>query len=182
MSVARAFSVVMVAAAGLCAGCQGGFPKCGGSDCPPCLDCDQLIGSYEGWMTNFKNDCLDDLDPQVPDQPWGISISEILYDESSDSTYLQFDYTDLGYGIVEGTLCGPKEKKGEKIYDFCMNFSYDSMFSANEQDMQTTHGAFIEDADGAVRFEGMVHNLLHDPINGGCHVKATATAEKSIIE
>jgi len=180
MSMKTAAAVAVLALAGLvAAGCKGGFPKCGSFDCAPCLDCDQLIGTYDGTMTDFKNDCVDS--PLNLTEPWSISFSEIVYDEADDSTYLEFDMTAGGYGIVNGTLCAPVEKDGEQHYGFCMDFPFESMVSG-QQNWQTTKGAFIEGADGAIRFEGKVHNLMHDPMNGECHIRATASATQQLVE
>ena len=171
----------LVVAALASAGCSNKFPKCGKVKCGPCLECDQLLGSYQGTMSNFKNDCLGDLQPPDMTQPWDLYVTEILYDEATDTSYLEFDYTELGYGVVSGSLCAPREKKGEQLYAFCMDFPFDSMIG-DQEDWQTTIGDFIEGADGAIRFEGQIHNLMHDPVNEECHIKATISATQVPIE
>lgn len=180
MKIERFMVAMLVLALGMIAGCKGGFPKCHGK-CDPCLDCDHLIGSYQGYMHYVSNDCLGDIDPGLPDQPYSLSFDEILTDPDTGRTYLEFDMTYLGYGVAQGGLCAPKEKDGELLYGFCMNFTYDSAVTSG-LDQQTTSGDFIEAADGSLRFEGWLHSQAHDPVNDTCHTKYTITADKVPVD
>lgn len=177
MKAGRVWVVILVLAMSVMAGCKGGFPKCKGGKCDPCLDCDHLIGIYSGWMSYVSNDCLGDIDPGLPDQPWSLSFDEILTDEDSGTTYLEFDMTELGYGVVQAGLCGPKDKDGELHHAFCMHLASNS-FDSMGVVQQTTTGVLIEAADGSLRFEGMMHNQTRDPVNDTCHVRFMVTADK----
>ncbi len=155
---------------------EGGFPNCNGIDCAPCLECDSLIGSYSGWMTDFENDCLEGIDPGMEDQPWGLIIDAIEHDAAGERTHVEIDMTEQGYGVVEAAVCAPQEAEGERRYEFCMSFEFDSMLTT-KPNRQTVAGTFIEGATGPIRFEGRIHNLMRDPINEKCHVKARILAE-----
>lgn len=181
MKAERVCVVILVLSMGVMAGCKGGFPKCKGGKCDPCLDCENLIGAYSGWMSYVSNDCLGEIDPGLSDQPWSLSVEEILTDEDSGTTYLQFDMTEMGYGVVQAGLCGPKEEDGELHHTFCMHMTNSSAVTMGIV-QQTTTGVFIEAADGSLRFEGMLHNQTRDPINDTCHVRYTVTADKVPVD
>jgi len=155
-------------------GCEGDqFPTCRSIECDPCLECEQLVGYYEGWMTDFKNSCLD-IDIDVPDQAWSLSVPEVKYDGDLDQSYIEIELLDeFGGGVHRGIVCAPEQEDEALSYSFCLSFSYPGMV---EQDFQTTEGRFIERGTQPIEFEGMVWNKKKDPTDQECIISAKAHA------